>query len=407
MMPRFLAGAVLLFASLAAFAGQVGQLTATTHLGQPLSARIELYGFSAAAIDGAELTLAADLTAGAAERAAVAGLAAAPARYGDGTPYIRLTSSAPIAEPIVRFRLRMTVAGRTRIARHTLALTPAPAPAQAPPAVQRPATSAQPSPVITTTTTYGPVRPGQTLWRILRELGLTGNGQQALIERIVSASPDAFVNGNADRLRVGAMLTIPATAASVASAPDAVETTIIETPATAPHTDAPVDAPAVQDTPTLTTSVSATDTAQATTAPRTATAATSAVDVAARQARIEALTRKFAAIRARYERQQSVAAATQQQQLAPPAAATPSSAADETTEARASTTATAPVRPPKTAAPKPQAATTAGSRGTIPGHEHPAVGRRHHQPHRAARWTRLRLSPLATASRTAARPGRR
>lgn len=355
MMPRLLAGALLLLASLPAFAGQVGQLTATTHLGQPLSARIELFGFSAAAIDGAELALAADITAGAAERAAVAGLTATPARYGDGTPYIRLTSSQPITEPVMRLRLRLTVEGRTRIARHTLALVPAPAPR----AVRRPAPTAQPLPVITTSSTYGPVRSGQTLWRILRELGLTGSGQQALIERIVSASPDAFVNGDADRLRVGAMLTIPATAEPLATTTIRTDRPAVESPA--PRPDEAINAPVVQATPAAVTAADPAGTAPAASVTRAATATTPAADIAARQARIEALTQKFAAIRARYERQQSGEGSTQEQAAgSASAAAARSPAAAIGSEARAPVA--APVTATKTARQKTQTAPAAADK---------------------------------------------
>ncbi|MSR13361.1 MAG: hypothetical protein EXR86_02135 [Gammaproteobacteria bacterium] len=56
--------------------------------------------------------------------------------------------------------------------------------------------------------TYGPVRAGDSLWSIAKQL--EGNGNlQSLMQKILSANPAAFVDGDMNRLKSGVILTLP------------------------------------------------------------------------------------------------------------------------------------------------------------------------------------------------------
>ena len=71
----------------------------------------------------------------------------------------------------------------------------------------------------TAVATYGPVRQGETLYGIARQLAAdSGRSIPALIDEIVAANPHAFVNADADRMLQGSVLTLPSSAtASVAA----------------------------------------------------------------------------------------------------------------------------------------------------------------------------------------------
>ncbi|MGR8918623.1 MAG: type IV pilus assembly protein FimV, partial [Gammaproteobacteria bacterium] len=198
-MPR-IAACLLALLSFDAAALSLGQLATSSRLGEPLDARIALYAAYASELDGLRFELRPDIMAprGGAERAQVAQLTVTVSAD-TRRPVLELRSATPITEPLVRFRLRATSGAGTVIKHYNLALSP-------------PANGRARASVPVMDGAYGPVRPGQTLWRILRELGLSGGDTQATIDAIVAANPRAFVGGDANRLRVGAMLNVPATA---------------------------------------------------------------------------------------------------------------------------------------------------------------------------------------------------
>lgn len=278
-----------------AFAAQLGQLSTHSHLGEPLLARIELYGLQAREFAGADLELRPEIGVprDSAERRVLASITPAMARDARGFPYVKLTSNAPVSEPIVSFRLRLTTGTVTNVRHYALALDP-PVYRQTrtPPEVVEAATA--PSVVVmeTPTRSYGPVRSGQTLWRIMQETGLTAGDTAATIAAIVNDNPHAFMSGDANRMRVGVILTLPGSelAAAPPAAPvtDAIAQDAVPVPV-------PIVAPPVVEI--------ATAPADASTAPR------QFAQDAATAARLKALEEKFAAIRARYERQRQASAA--------------------------------------------------------------------------------------------------
>jgi pilus assembly protein FimV len=147
------------------------------------------------------------------------------------------------------------------------------------------------------------------------ELGFARSEAGQVMQAIVARNPQAFVGGDADRLRVGALLDVPARGATAVITQDTDETL---PQAVAPATASITPKPATE----------AVATPAALTAPVAATVEVpGAADEAARlqaedaalAARLAELSRKFAAIRTRYAAQQSLAAATSRENDAPAA----------------------------------------------------------------------------------------
>src|SRR5690606_14570803 len=106
------------------------------------------------------------------------------------------------------------------------AAVPAPAPAAAP--VRR---AAPRGPAIASGTTYR-VRPGDTLSGIAARLSGRRIGLWPTVERLFEANPHAFIDGNPDRLRAGAVLQIPGEvyAGTAAAEPPAPARALVEEP---------------------------------------------------------------------------------------------------------------------------------------------------------------------------------
>ena len=174
----------------------------------------------------------------------------------DGKPYIRVTSSTPVSQPLVNFLIEVdwgdgklvreysallsapnsvaaaaqpvveapSVAAapgntidRSMPATTATAATPTPLPpaaaaSKAKPVSAAPASSAAPAAVVAnaaSTANYGPIRRGQTLGGIAS--GLQGGDQDRdeVMQALVALNPEAFINGDPNRLRAGAVLRMP------------------------------------------------------------------------------------------------------------------------------------------------------------------------------------------------------
>ena len=291
-MPNLLACLIALLTAANASDFQLGQLSARTRLGEPLDARIELYGITAAEAAELKLELKPSITArrGTAERNAAAALQVQVTTPANGSPYLKLRSTIALTEPVIEFRVRAASGATTTISHFTLALLPA---AYTTGSVR--ARSAETGPAAEQAAqTYGPVRSGQTLWRILRELGLHQGNTAQLIDHILRVNPHAFSNGDADRLRVGVMLEIPALQAGVLRAPT--EQSI------AAHTAKP-QAQVTNTTAAPIAAVGSLATALPDSLPTHAAAVPNQFRDAETAARLAALASKFAEIRARYAEQ--------------------------------------------------------------------------------------------------------
>jgi len=277
-------------------AAQLGQLSTQSALGQPLVARIATYGTRAADTGRLAVQVLPDLGApiGSGSTAAVRSLRAAIASDAPGDVHIALTSSLPIRDLALSFRVRLSHAAGASIRHYVLALSP-------------PAASTgqrrDGNPRSEFDATYGPVAAGDSLWRILAARGLTHGDVQGLMADIVVMNPAAFVAGDPNRLRVGAHLRLPQTR------PQAVVVLPVER-------HSPAQAAGAQPTSSLLATP-----VQPQAAPPTATVAPARVirtppppalgydpETAARLA---ALSEKFAAIRARYQAQQASRAPVQ------------------------------------------------------------------------------------------------
>ena len=287
---------------------QLGQLSASSSLDQPLSARIVLYGVTAE--QASRIT--AELRPGFAAvddspEARLLGEIRTTVTVDDGgAVYLALSSVTPVSVPALAFRVRLTGATGTSIHHYTLALLPVSVPAALPSTVQHHAAPvpALPAPVDGVApaiadqfgSQYGPVRPGQTLWDIMRERGLGQTGGQisnktgasTMMTRIVTANPRAFVGADANRLRIGAILQLPAATAALRQQTDRTETA--GSAAALPPTVAAADTNEIRST--------------------TLSAPPAGVIEPYSSAQLAALSSKFAALRARYDAQQSATTAT-------------------------------------------------------------------------------------------------
>lgn len=296
---------------------------------------------------------------------------------GDRT-YIHVTSTSPIAVERMRFRLRVNTDGGAVVSRFAVrALTPRVAALSArdvrdaPRIVSRsPARVAVPAIVPSAGDSYGPVRSGESLWTIAKQLA--GNTSvQSTMQALHTLNPDAFVGGDMNKLRVGVTLRVPATLESSgpsATTSDTVAQMRVDTArattrnssstramrvdaqrdASAADTDA-LDALLAEDTqtpdqPSVTQAPASSSAAQVPAPP--VVARTTLQDPALVQ-RLAELDAKFAAIRARYD-----AGAQSARTTTTDAAVTPTPVV---------TAAPAPTKQPAPATTKPTAAQSAAS----------------------------------------------
>ncbi|MEM6820099.1 MAG: hypothetical protein AAF578_15045 [Pseudomonadota bacterium] len=143
-------------------------------------------------------------------------------------------------EPLLSFTLSASCAGEARLSRrYDLFVDPASRVSEQQRVIvalneSQPARRSTPvrtttrrQPLLATTSPSGgyTVANGDTLWDIAGELGATGAARWALIDEIVASNPSAFINGDANRLIGGAVLSLPITGQPEVTA-DVVEPTI-------------------------------------------------------------------------------------------------------------------------------------------------------------------------------------
>jgi pilus assembly protein FimV len=249
--PAAWAGLSLLLAP-GAHAIEVGNVAPASFLGQPLDAAIPVrLGPGESLVAGCVRTVAAD-----AGLAGLAGLTVAiPAATGPAEVVLRIAGQRPLFEPMYALSLELACPGAPVVVRQFVLMLDLPgtvpvpvgsttsAPAATapdrPPAAVAPATAA---PAARTAPRVAPpiaggvpytVRRGDTLFAIARRLeGRTGS-VWATAEAILAANPDAFVDGNPNRLRAGSTLLLSATPAATAeTAPDAAPALAAAAPAT-------------------------------------------------------------------------------------------------------------------------------------------------------------------------------
>jgi pilus assembly protein FimV len=258
---RALAALSLLLFSGAAVALGLGEIRVKSQPGQPLVAEIPIISNEPGELEQLQARLASPLTF---ERVGLArpeglvnSLNFAVALSDDGRAVIRVTSEEPVQVAAVNFLIEVDW-GQGRLVREYSALVDAPGavaaanepiieaplpppsntilrepeavaateppPAEVPPSELAPVSAETPAPVAATpdpVTTPAPaslasdggieVQRGQTLSQIARDLGQGGTLDQTMLA-LLRANPDAFINGNINRLKQGAVLRVPSSA---------------------------------------------------------------------------------------------------------------------------------------------------------------------------------------------------
>jgi pilus assembly protein FimV len=191
----------------------LGELTLKSTLDQPLVAEIEL-------LDVKELTAAEVVPslaspeefakAGVDRQAFLNDLSFTPVLNPGGKSVLRVTSSKPLSEPMVKFLVQVMWPNGRLLRDYSVLLDPSKFSPQTADA------AAQPAPTQTVTAPVtGATEPGQytttprdTLWEIAAKARNGGSVQQTMLA-IQALNPDAFIDGNINRLKTGQVLRLP------------------------------------------------------------------------------------------------------------------------------------------------------------------------------------------------------
>ncbi len=131
----------------------------------------------------------------------------------DGRSYVRLGSRVPMHEPLVSIVLELTWGGGRMLREVTLLFDPpslrrsAPLPVPRSPAAMAPPRRVSPARAAGQTGTR--TRPNDTLWGLAARLRPAGVSQQSMMDALLRANPQAFVDGDPNRLRAGVALQVP------------------------------------------------------------------------------------------------------------------------------------------------------------------------------------------------------
>ncbi len=146
----------------------------------------------------------------------------------DGKPHIHVSSAQAVREPFLDFLLDVSWTNGKLQREYTVlldppALMPARAPVRQTPAVsQGPAAMPQPipAPVVREPAsvyaapggTYGPVQRAETLWQIANRVRSDqGISVEQMMQGLLRANPEAFIDANINNLKAGQVLRIPGT----------------------------------------------------------------------------------------------------------------------------------------------------------------------------------------------------
>ncbi len=268
------------FTSLQVQALGLGRVTVQSSLGEPLRAEIDIADINAeeaaslrASVAGADAFKAAGLE----YSAAVTNLQISLQRRPDGRSYLRLSSDRPVSEPFVDLILEARWASGRIVRDYTMlfdppnlraaaqpmpapvapmvsrpqapvaTLPPPPAPAAVPysppsppavmpaPAVRPIAPPPPPPPPVATARAPSPagetvtVKAGDTAGKIAAQTKPASVSLDQMLVALLRSNPDAFINGNVNRLKAGAVLEVPgADQAEAVSASEASRTIVAQ-----------------------------------------------------------------------------------------------------------------------------------------------------------------------------------
>ncbi|MGA3802063.1 FimV/HubP family polar landmark protein [Pseudomonas fluorescens] len=189
----------------------LGELTLKSTLNQPLVAEIEL-------LDVKDLTAAEVVPslaspddfakAGVDRQAFLNDLTFTPVLNSSGKSILRVTSSKPLSEPMVKFLVQVMWPNGRLLRDYSVLLDPSKfSPQTAEAAAQPTSTVAAPVTGATKPSQYT-TTPRDTLWEIAAKARNGGSIQQTMLA-IQALNPDAFIDGNINRLKIGQVLRLP------------------------------------------------------------------------------------------------------------------------------------------------------------------------------------------------------
>ncbi|WP_454845614.1 FimV/HubP family polar landmark protein [Pseudomonas farris] len=191
----------------------LGELTLKSTLNQPLVAEIELLDIKDLTAAEVVPSLASPedfAKAGVDRQAFLNDLTFTPVLNASGKSILRVTSSKPLSEPMVKFLVQVMWPNGRLLRDYSVLLDPSKFSPQTADAAAQPA----PSQTVTAPVT-GATKPSQhtttqrdTLWEIASKVRSGGSIQQTMLA-IQALNPDAFIDGNINRLKTGQVLRLP------------------------------------------------------------------------------------------------------------------------------------------------------------------------------------------------------
>ncbi|MBK5351627.1 FimV family protein [Pseudomonas sp. TH41] len=191
----------------------LGELTLKSTLNQPLVAEIEL-------LDVKDLTAAEVVPslaspddfakAGVDRQAFLNDLTFTPVLNASGKSILRVTSSKPLSEPMVKFLVQVMWPNGRLLRDYSVLLDPSKFSPQTVDAAAQPAPTQTVTAPVTGATqpTQHTTAPRDTLWEIAAKVRNGGSVQQTMLA-IQALNPDAFIGGNINRLKTGQVLRLP------------------------------------------------------------------------------------------------------------------------------------------------------------------------------------------------------
>jgi pilus assembly protein FimV len=231
----------LLLAWGGAQAAGLGKLSVQSALGQPLKAEIELLSVTKDELPGVSANLASQelfRQARIDRSGSLSGLEFEVAQRANGQPVIRISSSAPMADPFLDMLIELSWSTGRIIREYTILLDPPsegraaaqavavkPAtPVTAAPATRKIASAESPKPIADAAKPatrpvskmpprYGPVKPGETLRSIAGRVKAQDVTLEQMMAGLYLSNKGAFIDNNMNLLKKGAVLNVPASEA--------------------------------------------------------------------------------------------------------------------------------------------------------------------------------------------------
>jgi len=231
-----LAAAALVTVSLTAtdaWALTLGRLSVQSGLGEPLRAQVELPQITAAEADSLRASIASPAvfrTQGMEYTAAASQFSLQLQRRPDGSAVLQVSSAQPVTDAFVDLVIDATWSAGQVVRSYTLLLE-APAGSQSAPATNAPQIAPAPAPLqaprsapARTAPAAAPaapaavsVRSGDTASQIAQAHRPAGVSLDQMLVAMLRANPHAFISGNVNRMRAGAVMELPDQAAAQAT----------------------------------------------------------------------------------------------------------------------------------------------------------------------------------------------